>query len=118
MRVQFNDRNALLSPAGKEHARRKLAASLSKFGYRVNRVELTVQDNNGPKGGVDMECQVLVKLNGLGEIYASIKAETISAAIAKAIRCSERAVAKRVQRSHPLARSQRRGLGFVLNQAS
>ena len=118
MRVQFNDRNALLSQAGREHAQQKLAASLSKFGYRVNRVELTVQDNNGPKGGVDMECQVLIKLDGLGEVYASMKAETVSAAISKAIRCSERAVAKRVQRAHPLARNQRRGLGFVLNQAS
>lgn len=43
---------------------RKLRRSLNRFGHRITKVVVFLRDVNGPRGGVDKACRVLVKVRG------------------------------------------------------
>lgn len=56
----------------KEHADRRLSFALSRFGSRILKTTVYLTDNNGPKGGVDKNCLIVVRLRGLGEVVAEV----------------------------------------------
>lgn len=71
--------NVLLHTSGvkaenglKEHIERRLTYALARFGSRVSKVAVSLTDNNGPKGGVDKACQIVVRLRGMGDVVAEI----------------------------------------------
>lgn len=47
-----------------DHIERRLRFALARFGERVERVVVFLTDLNGPKGGVDKACRILVKVRG------------------------------------------------------
>ena len=47
---------------------RRLRFALSRFGDSINRVTVRLTDLNGPKGGIDKECLIVVKLQKGGEV--------------------------------------------------
>jgi putative sigma-54 modulation protein len=55
-----------------DHIERRLRFALSRFGSRVQKVIVFLQDANGPRGGIDKICRVLVKTRGLGVVVASV----------------------------------------------
>jgi len=56
----------------REHIERRLTFALSRFSDRVTKVAVTLTDNNGPKGGVDKSCRIVVRLRSLGEVIAEV----------------------------------------------
>ncbi len=56
----------------REHIERRLTFALSRFGPRVLRTVVYLTDNNGPKGGIDKSCLIVVRLRGLGEVVAEL----------------------------------------------
>jgi ribosomal subunit interface protein len=51
-----------LTEAIDKHVRERLTAALNQHADHVRAVAVTVRDENGPKGGVDMACDVQVDL--------------------------------------------------------
>lgn len=80
--------------------RKRLEYSLGRFGPRIQRVTASLSDLNGPRGGVDKQCLITIRL--LGERRA-IVVEDIDAdsmvAIGRAAERAGRAVARAVERS-------------------
>lgn len=56
----------------KDHADRRLSFALSRFGTGVLKTAVYLTDNNGPKGGFDKNCLIVVRLRGLGEVVAEV----------------------------------------------
>ena len=56
----------------REHIERRLTFALSRFGPRVLKTVVYLTDNNGPKGGIDKSCLIVVRLRGLGEVIAEV----------------------------------------------
>lgn len=54
-----------------DHIDRRLRFALARLGDRLERVIVFLQDNNGPKGGIDKECRILAKVQGCGAIMAT-----------------------------------------------
>ena len=54
------------------HIERRLTFALSRFGARTGRIVVFLSDLNGPKGGIDKNCQIVVRLKGLGEVVAEV----------------------------------------------
>lgn len=67
-----------------DHIERRLRFSLARFGDRVERVIVFLQDNNGPKGGVDKVCRILAKVQGCGTIMATVADPEWRAAVDRA----------------------------------
>lgn len=56
----------------REHIDRRLNFALSRFGSRVSKAIVYLTDNNGPKGGIDKSCRVVIRLRGLGDVVADV----------------------------------------------
>lgn len=98
MQIVVNDRQKLLGQGSVEKAESRAHASFAKFGYKVKSIEITVQDVNGPRGGIDKECRVLVKLRKLRDVVVTVKDESLSKAVPGAINRAARSVARQLDR--------------------
>lgn len=85
MLIAINDQQNLLQRAAVMRADEQASASFRKFRDHVFSVEITVEDINGPKGGVDKQCRVLVKLRGHNDILTTANDSSLSKAVKLAI---------------------------------
>jgi ribosome-associated translation inhibitor RaiA len=46
----------------KQRIERRLEFALCRFGAAIQSVDLTLEDENGPRGGVDKNCRIVVKM--------------------------------------------------------
>ncbi|MFM8497295.1 MAG: HPF/RaiA family ribosome-associated protein [Planctomycetia bacterium] len=51
---------------------RRLRFALARFGSRIQKTIVFLHDRNGPKGGIDKVCRILVKTHGCGTLVAAI----------------------------------------------
>jgi putative sigma-54 modulation protein len=60
MRVEIHSRGFELTPPIKDHALKRLHAAVARFEGQVAGVYMTLQDVNGPRGGLDKQCSIRV----------------------------------------------------------
>jgi len=84
MKWLLKDQGAAYPATLPDHIERRLRFALTRFGDRVERVIVILQDNNGPKGGVDKQCRILVKVQGCGVIMATVTDSEWTAAVDRA----------------------------------
>ena len=102
MQFHLNDKQRLLGEAAIRRLERRIDASLSKFEDYIKSIEVSISDVNGPRGGVDKSCRVLVRLRRRRKVVVTAtdesSAKAIQAAIAKAVRSVDKKVSRRVAR--------------------
>jgi len=55
-----------------DHIERRLRFALARFNGRIQKVMVFLHDHNGPKGGIDKVCRILVKTRGCGAVIAAV----------------------------------------------
>lgn len=76
-------------------ARRRFEFALGRFGARVRSLTVRLSDLNGPKGGVDKQCRVAIRLDGTKRtIVIEHTDQSAVAAIDRAAERAARAVAR------------------------
>ncbi len=108
MNLDIRARGFSLTESLRAHCERQLAFALSRFGARLSRVTVRLVDINGPHGGVDKRCSVVISLRGHGPIAVESTDADLYAAISRSAERAGQAVARRVQhgreyRGAPLA---------------
>ena len=78
---------------------RRLYFALGRFAPQIERVTARVGDMNGPRGGVDKQCRIEVKLRGLETVVREARADDLEEAASRAAESVERGVARAVERS-------------------
>lgn len=81
-----------------DHIERRLQFALSRFDGRIHKVLVFLQDQNGPKGGIDKVCRVLVKTRGYGAIVAAVVDSDWMVAVDRATTRIGHAVARQIER--------------------
>jgi putative sigma-54 modulation protein len=81
-----------------DHIERRLRFALSRFAGRIEKIVVFLHDHNGPKGGVDKVCRVLVKARGCGMIMAAVADTEWVAAVDRATTRIGRSVARQIER--------------------
>lgn len=56
-----------------EHVDRRLHFALARFSVRIARVSVFLDDVNGPRGGVDKVCRIVVRLRTGGDVVATVE---------------------------------------------
>jgi len=64
-----------------DHIERRLRFALARFGSRVERVIVFLQDRNGPRGGIDKVCRILATVQGCGSVMATVADSDWTAAV-------------------------------------
>lgn len=98
MHIDLKGHGVTFTEALGEHARRRLAFALSRFEPRLARVRLHLEDVNGPKGGVDKRCRVVVHLTQGGEVLAEDVSSDAYEAIASAVERVSRGLGRTFER--------------------
>ncbi|MFK7789765.1 MAG: HPF/RaiA family ribosome-associated protein [Phycisphaeraceae bacterium] len=66
MQMTIASRGADLTQPIREHIHDRLYAALDQHETRIAQVDVMIEDENGPRGGFDQVCRVVVKLsNGM-----------------------------------------------------
>ncbi len=94
MRIEVRTRNLAGAEGLRQHAGRRLRFALGRFDTVVERVRVRLEDINGPRGGVDKRCRIVVNLKAAGEVVVE---DTDASAQALLDRSAER-VGRMVQR--------------------
>lgn len=68
MQFTITSRNTDLTQTIRQHVQDRLTAALDQHASRVQRVNVLLEDVNGPRGGVDQVCRVAVYLTN-GRIF-------------------------------------------------
>ena len=109
MKVDFRFRGIEASEALKEHFRRRVAFHLSRFGAEVSRVVIRIADINGPKGGLDKQCQLMVTGPRLG----SVTLDDISGDVVSAGDMAIERIGRTISRELERQRTSQRRTGWV-----
>lgn len=89
----------------KEYIERRVSFALDRFSETIHSVSVTLQDTNGPRGGVDQMCRIRVQLVGQRKpIVAETTHEALRAAIDVAADCAGRSVARALDRKSDIKR--------------
>ena len=66
MKVDVRFRGLQSSDALRTYAKERIEFALGRFGGHVGSAQIRIADINGPRGGLDKRCQVIVKGRGFG----------------------------------------------------
>ena len=108
MEIVITDRHECLNDQSREFIQRRVAFALSRFASRIQRVTLTVADVNGPKGGVDKQCKVHVKLLRAADVMITNQDADLKSCISNALDRTGRTVARAIDQQVGSVRKRQR----------
>ena len=92
MAIELRVRNGQVTPELRNQDDRRLGFALGRFGDRVGRVTVSLEDLNGPRGGMDQPCRIEVGMGPSGKV----KAEATDVEVAAAVNRAAERIARRV----------------------
>ena len=100
MQVEIRGKGLHVTGVLSTYIQRRLSFALGRFGRRVERVLVRVEDINGPKGGIDKQCRVAVVVPHSTTAVMQGIHPNIRVAIDRAIAKASRYVAGRLKQPH------------------
>ncbi|MDK2122551.1 HPF/RaiA family ribosome-associated protein [Parachitinimonas caeni] len=85
MRPHIIARQIHVDEATREYVMRRLQFALNRTLNRIGAITVRLVDENGPRGGIDKVCQVLLVLPGRASVVITERASELHRAIDKAI---------------------------------
>ncbi len=110
MQINFTTRQVELHPDTITAMERRLHFSLSRFTHAIDGVTVRISDINGPRGGHDKECLIVVRLRQGGEVVVQGNGGDSMAVLNQCADRVSRAVARELdrRRSTPIRAIRRR----------
>ena len=100
MQVIFETRDPQAAPL-RDMALGRLKFVLRRLGTLVARARLRLSDVNGPRGGVDKQCQVELKTDTGGSVVITAASHDCRTAIDDALARAAQVLRRQLQRSRP-----------------
>ena len=82
----------------RDDVERRFRFALGRFAPRIGRVTITMADVNGPRGGLDKRCRVVVGLVPRGHVIAEVSDRSYDAASCRAADRVGHAVGRELER--------------------
>jgi len=98
MSINIQARGFRLTSALRQYVLSKLEKILQRYRNQSPKVSVTLQDINGPRGGEDMRCRILLTLDGQRTLVIQETAEDMYDAIAVAASRAKWAVNRQFER--------------------
>jgi len=108
MRLYVRSKKVRLSEELYEYLHARLAFALARFDRRILDITASLTDVNGPKGGVDKQCRLVVRLRPKGKVTIEQSATDVAAATDLAADRVSYAVSRALKRQRDTRAKRRR----------
>jgi ribosomal subunit interface protein len=98
MELEIRTRHLELSDALSAHIERKLELAIRRFRDRIRRVTVRLGDSNGPRGGVDKRCTIVLSQKNGEMIVVHADSDDAYAAVTRAANLLDEQLARRLRR--------------------
>jgi hypothetical protein len=98
MNLELRTRHLVVHPRIRELCQRHLLFALGRFEEHVRRVQLWIEDVNGPRGGRDLRCVLRLVLRHGGALAVECTDERLELAIAEVFDRGRSALVRTIQR--------------------
>lgn len=98
MNLEVLSRNVSLSPRLKEHIERRMHFALGRFASTVTGAQLTLTDENGPRGGVDKRSLLRIYLRRGEDLRVEARGDELLDLVNRTAERASRVVARAVER--------------------
>jgi ribosome-associated translation inhibitor RaiA len=105
MRITIRAPHAPVDDRLREYVRKKLGEALAHVEDRIESVQLTLDDLNGPKGGVDKLCQIVANCGHLGVVRVEGRDGTLRDAAEAAIDRAKTTINHAIEKKQTVQRS-------------
>jgi putative sigma-54 modulation protein len=113
MRLEIRRRGVEVTEALRDHLKRRLRFALGRFARHIDRVQVYLRDVNGPRGGTDKQCRIVVTLPRRGRVVVTGVDADIFSAITRTANRAAFAVRRHVLRRRTRRRQPGRPAGQV-----
>ena len=107
MQIDIQTRNFYLSEALRNYAEWRLRFALTSVDNHVQRIVVRLSDINGPRGGEDKRCKIMVVLSGMPEVVVEDIEADLYFAIDRAADRAGRTVMRKINRKQTLRKHSR-----------
>ncbi len=98
MRLNLRGLGVLIDPRLSQYVERRFRFALGRFGGRIGLVSVLLEDINGPRGGCDKRCRVIVDLEPTGQLVLELTARNEKIAAAQAADRIKSSVSRELRR--------------------
>lgn len=103
MNIDIKTQGFGLTPGLRDHVADRVSTSLGRFEERVRQVTVRLSDLNGPRGGIDKQCQLMLRVDRARSIVVRDIAEDLYVAVDRAAERAGRTLVRRLKCSHRMA---------------
>jgi ribosome-associated translation inhibitor RaiA len=108
MRFEIRRRGVKVTKELRNYLKDRLQFALSRFGRHIDLIRVYLQDLNGPRGGMDKKCRIVVALPPRGRVVVSGADTGLHSAITETANRAGFAVRRHVKRRRTHRRLSRR----------
>jgi ribosomal subunit interface protein len=117
MRLDIKTSGFDLTKGLRDHAQKRLEFALDWARHDVSRVSINLSDINGPRGGKDKRCQILIPLAGNRDVVIHDTESDLYAAIDLAAERASRTLERRLCRLRNVSVNHGRSLSKFLEES-
>jgi hypothetical protein len=77
MKIHYNFSGTGSDEFYKEHLDRLIPLAIARYGPRITRAQVSVEDVNGPKGGIDKTCRCVLHLKRMQPVVVEERGEQL-----------------------------------------
>ena len=85
-----------------DYIHRRLSFAFARMEHVIDSGSITISDINGPKGGVDKQCRVVIKPTGMKRIVISEKQPDLRLAVDRSISRASHSLSRQLKRKQHL----------------
>jgi ribosome-associated translation inhibitor RaiA len=104
MRLEIRRHGVPMTESLRTHLKEKLQTALDRFARRIALVRVSLRDENGPRGGRDQRCRLVVEIPPRGRVVVAGTDTDLMTAITRTARRAGFAVKRLVQRRRLIRR--------------
>lgn len=98
MELTITDLNTGLSNENLLRIQQKARRMFDKFHHRINTLKVTIDDINGPRGGKDKHCRVVIHTTGMPDIVITDNQTSVMSAVNISLSRARAALLRKVKR--------------------
>jgi len=107
MELEIRSRGFELTEALRTHCERRMGFALDRFAEKLGTVRVRLSDENGPRGGVDKRCRVLIAVRGAGAVVLEENGEDLYRALDRVADRTEQTLLRVLKRGQETLRGSR-----------